>query len=91
MRENDFHNVTADLVRDRLRELARRLRAERRLHAPYAATVPRKLEDHLRNAGVILQDLLDLLKKRDGALVIQNLSEADHEGRGLIEFGNVPH
>ena len=88
--QDDFHNVTADLVRDRLSELARGLRAEGRLYATRAATISRELEDDLRHAGVIFEHLLYLLEECDGALIVEDFPEANNEGGRLIEFGKVP-
>jgi len=80
-REDDLHDVAAHLVGDSVRELARRLRTERSLNPAHPATISRELEHDLRYPGVILEDLLDLLEERDGALVVQNLPEADDERR----------
>jgi hypothetical protein len=83
-REDDFDNVATDLMGDRLGQLTRRPRAERRLYPPHAATVSRQLEDHLGDARVVFEDLLDLLEERDGALVIQDLAKADDESKRLV-------
>ena len=89
-REDDLHDVTANLARDVLRQLARRLRTEGRLDAPHSASISRELEHDLRHAGVILEDFLDPLEKRDRALVVQNLPEANDQRGWFIEFGKVP-
>jgi len=58
--------------------------------APVPAAVSRELEHHLRYPGVVLENLLDLLKERDGALVIEHLPESNNERGGFVDFGDVP-
>src|SRR5207302_5402626 len=89
-REDDLDDVTADLAGHRFGEVARGLCSERGLYPTHAAAVSREIEHHLRYAGVILEDFLDLLEKRDGSLVVQDLPESNDERGRLFHLGTVP-
>src|SRR6266508_3610075 len=80
-RQHDLDDITADLVRDGLGELARRQGTERRRNTPDPARGTWQFEDHYGRAGVLLEDQLDPLKDRDRPLVIQGLAKADDELR----------
>src|SRR5437667_801611 len=83
-REDDLHDVAADLAGDRFGQFTRRFRPEGSLHPPHPATTPGKLQDDLRRAGIPRKDHLDLLEERDGPVIVQDFPEADEEWRRLV-------
>ena len=84
MGKDDLDDVSTDFSRDRIGELARGLRTERRLDPAHPPAVAREVQDDLGHPGVILEDFLDLLEKLDGALVIEHLPEANDERRRIL-------
>src|SRR2546425_10068047 len=70
-REDDLHDIAADLSRDRFGELARRLRPEGSLHPPHPATAPGKLKDDLGRPGVVREHDLNLLEQRYRSVVVK--------------------